>query len=213
MDDSRFDEWARRLSTSGSRRQGLRLLGVSIASALVATVQPAAAAQRSKKCGKRTCAGDEQCVKSPGGPTCCPAERVCGKTCLASPCANGSICGRGACVCDPATTCTSPQVLNPSTCACECSATTCSAPKTHVNATTCDCECPSTCAYTATDPEGNEACVPDFTQYCGYPCAHDVDCTTTIVWKPGMVCRQVEGPSVSCGEGYYCTELTTCTAS
>ncbi len=110
----------------------------------------------------QTCVGGA-CQVVANNLACGPGQICCGGTCVVNTtatncgtcgnaCGNGKVCSSGQCVCDPTITCTSPKVLNTSTCACECPATSCPEGQP-LDPTTCTCglRCINTCS-----PNGNE---------------------------------------------------------
>jgi hypothetical protein len=200
--EAKFDELARAVATSRSRRDVVRV-GVGLAAASVAALFPArAAANQKPEKALRKCHKFCEDAFDPG-----PAQDRCkNEFCVTGGTSSGCPPGRQpVCACTPVT-CTPPKTQNPTTCACECPP--CPGGQKPVDPNTCRCACdpPLVCGPGQVPDELNCACVtvcPDAGEACdtGQPgrCATGV----IVCTEDGeQVCQPVLGPIPEiCGNG------------
>ncbi|RIK46657.1 MAG: hypothetical protein DCC58_02515 [Chloroflexi bacterium] len=161
MDDRRFDDLARGLASSSSRRQALKAIGAGVVGAAFSVVGVSSATAKEKDKDKKK-------------PDCCPKDTptLCGRTCVdlsddpqhcggcGNTCVPGGQCVNGVCVapaCDDSSDC--PLPADPCLVAVCASGQCASAPRCPADAT-CDngtCVCPSGTTYC----ESQNVCVPD----------------------------------------------------
>lgn len=187
MNDLKFDDMTKAMSTTTSRRQALKLLVTSGAGGVLALVgaggASAIAPGRCRKNGT-VCRQNIECCSEYCDPAtlqcaCTPGAQVCPST--------------GACV--PA--CTGTQVFNPQTCRCECPTGTTACGDTCCSSTqTCTslgcCRNPTTCTQ-------DSQCCPDF--FCDNPPTGGAGVCRTCV---GQLCNAKTGSG--CCSGYVCVK-------
>lgn len=141
MDEQRFEELSKKLATSVSRRQAVRILGATALGGVASLAGARGAWARQCRGAGDNCRSNAECC-----------TRFCDPT-FHCACPQGFVVCQDECI--PA--CPPGQLPNPTTCQCECSpAVVCSPPRVP-NASTCQCECPAgstACGQTA-------CCAPD----------------------------------------------------
>ena len=184
MDEQRFDELSKKLATSVSRRQAVKILGATAAGGLGALFGARGAfAHHNANCrsvgdncraNAECCAGacvDFHCV-CPGGSVLCPATNECLPVCQGE------------------------TFFNPDTCECECAPGT-----SKCGEFTC---CPDG-TLCCSDEVFGQCCPPDFT-CCGFEC-----CPPGFQCDPGgfcvPLCQTAGNPCFfdnDCGQGCQC---------
>jgi hypothetical protein len=190
MDEQRFDELSKKLATSVSRRQALRIMGTTAVGGLGALF------------GARGAFAHHNAQCRDVGDNCRSNAECCDRVCLDFHC----VCPGGTVLC-PGTNeclpeCSGPRVFNPDTCQCECPEGTsacgefsCCAPDSPCCGSTFCCPPQTTCCVGS----GFLTCCPP-----GYTCNQQQGCLPAFCQTPGQSCFVTS----QCGQGCTCVGAT-----
>jgi hypothetical protein len=191
MDEQRFEELSKKLATTVSRRQAVRILGATAVGGLGALF------------GARGAFAHHNARCRDFGDNCRSNAECCTGVCMDFHCA----CPSGAVICgdECVAECPPPQILNPQTCQCECNPAIVCGPFQMVDPQTCECVCVPgtlTCGQ-------NACCTPG--QVCrNGTCVNTVPCGPTQCPVDQLCCASAFGFLQCCGPGQACNPIVGC---
>src|SRR5215213_9419787 len=204
MDETRFDDLTRVLSSGTTRRGITRLLGGLTLGGLVAGDALPADAKKGDKVTicHRTKSGKKPFKVIKVAPRAVPAHEKHGDLVA---CPDGGVIDFDTCTCNcPVVTCPPGEVQNPQTCECECAPVTCPAGQQQ-DPDTCQCACrPVTCPPgQEQDPDTCECECPAGEVACPGPqggcCTSLDDCCRGACCAEDFSCCRASGVNVCCG--------------